>query len=55
MSANDAVGRFTTTPQRDDYKIMREITSEPVLWIAAVVGCGPAVLIATLIIVSLVQ
>jgi hypothetical protein len=39
----------------DDYKIMSEIMNEPVLWIAALVGCGPAVLIATLMIMSLAQ
>ncbi|WP_283817293.1 hypothetical protein [Bradyrhizobium lablabi] len=35
----------------DDYKIMRE----PELWIAAAVSCGPAVLIGTLMIMSLMQ
>jgi hypothetical protein len=35
----------------DDYSILRE----PELWLAAVVGCGPSVIIATLMIVSLFQ
>jgi hypothetical protein len=36
---------------RDDYKIIRD----PELWIAAVVSCGPAVLISSLMIISLLQ
>jgi len=35
----------------DDYSILRE----PELWLAALVGCGPSVMIATLIIISLFQ
>jgi len=35
----------------DDYSILRN----PELWLAALVSCGPAVLIATLMIVSLLQ
>lgn len=38
-------------PMRDDNSILRN----PELWLAALVGCGPAVIIATLMIISLLQ
>ena len=37
--------------KQDDNSILRS----PEIWLAALVGCGPAVLIATLMIVSLLQ
>ena len=35
----------------DDYSILRE----PELWLAALVGCGPSVIVSTLLIMSLLQ